>query len=810
MIFKSLFLQALSLEAYISIYNVLLVLFFTSNTKKEQTILGTFKSKILIYSLLLGSFPTILIGFFSYFIAAKDVEEKVNEGNMHLLNQTRMRVEQVLDSMQRTALQFENSSLLKSVMDSKLSGQDFIKVRELMKEMFNLQTQTILNQVYVVNLKHEWVVDLNSLKPLEGLNKTEFERYLDTNESIFWAAGSGEISQTANPVETDHWNSAEQTATTLRLVHKIPLLSKNASPTGILILQITAKDIRSMLEPVNLRAAQYILNEQGDAFLSPVQDREAYRSINGEISARIQQSDQLQGAFHAESEGKKVSVLYAKSEYNGWTYVSVVSLDKVTDQTGNIALITAAACFGIIVTVLIASWFGSRRMYSPIRRLHEFATNVQPQQADDSRKDEFEFIRESLTSLAVSRNELDKQMKSQTVHLREFYVLKLFTEQMSGADDKYASERYGFPTGWGSLGVLQLELDNLQQSRFQEQDRELLLFAVSNIVSETLPEEARFSPIVLNHSQVTLLTCKEEDAEAGQALFYETAQHIKIKVQEYLGLECSIGISLPFKRLSNAKRAYKESSQALKLRFILGSNIIVRYADIVDQGSAEKMVYTKLRLIEEQMMLALEERQLEKVEQQFQRYLDELLCKDGLYQEHHLLLLQLASRTVSIAQEQGLSMQQLWNGEEELKLLFRLQTRSEVASWFHSKLFKPVIGILEDMADKQFVSITRRIVEIVQEQYDKDISLEYCAAVMNFNPAYISRVFKKEMGVSFSEYLSEYRMNIAKNLLATTELKVSEIGQKVSYTNISAFIRTFRRTFGVTPGQYREQHSEEG
>lgn len=773
--------------------------------------MGTFKSKILIYSLLLGSFPTILIGFFSYFIAAKDVEEKVNEGNMHLLNQTRMRVEQVLDSMQRTALQFENSSLLKSVMDSKLTGQDFIKVRELTKEMFNLQTQTILNQVYVVNLKHEWVVDLNSLKPLEGVNRAEFDRYLDTHESIFWAAGSGEISQTANPVETDHWNSTEQTATTLRLVHKLPLLSKSATPSGILILQITAKDIRSMLEPVNLRASQYILNEQGEAFLSPVQDREAYRSINGEVFARIGLSGEHQGAFHAESEGKKVSVLYTKSDYNGWTYVSVVSLDKVTDQTGKIALITAAACFGIIGTVLIASWFGSRRMYSPIRKLHEFATNVQPQQTDDYRKDEFESIRESLTSLAVSRNELDKQMKSQTVHLREFYVLKLFTEQMSGADDQYASERYGFPTGWGSLGVLQLELDNLQQSRFQEQDRELLLFAVSNIVSETLPVEARFSPIVLNHSQVTLLTSKEESAEAGLAMFYETAQHIKAKVHEYLGLECSIGISHPFKRLSEAKRAYKESSAALKLRFILGSNIIVRYADIEDQGNTEKTAYTKLRLIEDQMMLAMEERQLEQVEQLFQRYLDKLLCKDGFHQEHHLLLLQLASRTVGIAQEQGLSMQQVWNGEEELKHLFRLQTRTEIASWFHSRLFKPVIGILEDMADKQFVNITRRIVDIVQQQYDQDISLDYCASVMNFNPAYISRVFKKEMGVSFSEYISEYRMNIAKNLLATTEMKVSEIGRKVSYTNISAFIRTFRRTFGLTPGQYREQlNSEEG
>ena len=196
-------------------------------------------------------------------------------------------------------------------------------------------------------------------------------------------------------------------------------------------------------------AGQPIYSERaGRSVPVPSSDREAYRSINAEVSARTGQSGELQGAFHAESEGNKVSVLYAKSEYNGWTYVSVVSLDKVTDQTGNIALITAAACFGIILTVLITSWFGSRRMYSPIRKLHEFATNVQPQQTDDSRKDEFEFIRESLTSLAVSRNELDKQMKSQTVHLREFYVLKLFTEQMSGADDRYASERYGFPTGW--------------------------------------------------------------------------------------------------------------------------------------------------------------------------------------------------------------------------------------------------------------------------------------------------------------------------------------------------------------------------
>lgn len=770
-----------------------------------------FKSKILIYSLLLGSAPTILIGFFSYYIAANDVEEKVNEGNMHLLNQTRMRVEQVLDSMQRTALQFENSSLIKEVMNKELGAQDFIMVRELMNEMFNLQTQTILNQVYVINLRHEWIVDLNSLRSLKGMNNEEINKYLNNKESIFWVAGAGEISGSLDAIEMDNWSITEETATILRLVHKIPLLSKQSQPSGVLILQITAKDIRSMLEPGDLLAAQYMIDQQGNPILSSAQDKKAFQSINEQVFAQISQSESNQGSFHAESEGRKVSVLYSTSDYNGWTYVSVVPLDKVTSQTRAIALITASACFGIMITVFIVSLFGSRKMYSPIRRLHEMAVSVLPQQIDRTRKDEFEYIHDSLFSLSVSRNELDKQMKSQTAHLREFYVLKLFTEQISGEYNKSASQRYGYPWEWEYLGLLTLELDNLEQSRFQEQDRELLLFAVNNMVSEILTEEDRFSPIVLNQSQITLLTCKEGEIHSADPLFYQSAQLIKSKVQEFLELDCSIGISRPFKQLTEAKQAYKECKDALRLRFVLGANIIVRYADIADQGSTQKSVYTKFKLTSDQILLALEERQPEKVNQLFQRYLDELLVKDGLHQEHHLLLVQLASGVISLVQEKGVSIQSIWNGEEELKHLFRLQTRIEISNWFHFKLFEPIIRTLAEMKDKQFVSITQRLVEIVHEQFDKDISLDYCAAALNFNPAYVSRVFKKEMGVSFSEYLSEYRMNYARNLLLTTDMKISEIGQKVSYTNISAFIRTFRRTFGMTPGQYRDQsHSKEG
>ncbi|MNR50402.1 Arabinose operon regulatory protein [compost metagenome] len=76
---------------------------------------------------------------------------------------------------------------------------------------------------------------------------------------------------------------------------------------------------------------------------------------------------------------------------------------------------------------------------------------------------------------------------------------------------------------------------------------------------------------------------------------------------------------------------------------------------------------------------------------------------------------------------------------------------------------------------------------------------------MSFHPVYLSRVFKREVGSTFSEYLLAYRMNQAKVMLDTTDMKIAEIGNKVMYTNISAFIRAFRKAFGMTPGQYRDK-----
>jgi YesN/AraC family two-component response regulator len=94
---------------------------------------------------------------------------------------------------------------------------------------------------------------------------------------------------------------------------------------------------------------------------------------------------------------------------------------------------------------------------------------------------------------------------------------------------------------------------------------------------------------------------------------------------------------------------------------------------------------------------------------------------------------------------------------------------------------------------------------MIHEEFDKDITLESCAARLNYQPNYIWRVLKKEMNTTFSDYLAKYRLSIAKKWLEETSMPVGEIAEKLRYNNSQNFIRYFKKLEEITPGQYRDK-----
>jgi two-component system response regulator YesN len=101
--------------------------------------------------------------------------------------------------------------------------------------------------------------------------------------------------------------------------------------------------------------------------------------------------------------------------------------------------------------------------------------------------------------------------------------------------------------------------------------------------------------------------------------------------------------------------------------------------------------------------------------------------------------------------------------------------------------------------------IIKQIKHVVETEYMKDISLNDVADKVNLTPAYVSYIFKKEVGQTLVKYLTDLRMSKAKILLTDQNLKIAKVGQMVGYDNQSYFNRLFKNYYGITPKQFREE-----
>ncbi len=96
--------------------------------------------------------------------------------------------------------------------------------------------------------------------------------------------------------------------------------------------------------------------------------------------------------------------------------------------------------------------------------------------------------------------------------------------------------------------------------------------------------------------------------------------------------------------------------------------------------------------------------------------------------------------------------------------------------------------------------------QFVSENYQNKITLDDVAEIVSMSPGYFSSYFKNKAGINFHEYVINYRMDIAKDLLLDIHSNVNEISQKVGYKSTKHFSKLFKEKVGVNPSDYRKIH----
>jgi two-component system response regulator YesN len=97
----------------------------------------------------------------------------------------------------------------------------------------------------------------------------------------------------------------------------------------------------------------------------------------------------------------------------------------------------------------------------------------------------------------------------------------------------------------------------------------------------------------------------------------------------------------------------------------------------------------------------------------------------------------------------------------------------------------------------------KRALTFVREHYSHELTVTSVARQLNISEEYFCRLFKKETGYTFVNYLTHYRIHVAAGLLKNYSIMVSEAAEQVGYTDANYFSNTFKRIMNVSPSEYQ-------
>ncbi|TBL78521.1 helix-turn-helix domain-containing protein [Paenibacillus thalictri] len=696
------------------------------------------------------------------------------------MSQTQMSIEQLLYTVDYAATQFISSGLTSVALNEVTSYLQADILREVSSELHRLQfVEFGISDASLVNLDYGWTFGNGGFQTLDEVqDRGQIFDYGGREAYSFW----------------------EKQNDTVHFVKKLPSVLNTKSPKGLLILEIPLKKFSDLISKQSRLGEVTIL----DLNYQPIASANAHGIDSGILDQLRQTASFPQGSLKAMSDGISHVVTYNRSAYNGWIYVSVISVREITGESRSIGWFTLFVCLTIIALTAAAAYWMSGRIYSPIRRIYEAALGVNRYEAEYRARDELDYIDNRLRQLSLNEAQMEEQIRQQHYQLKVFFAQRLFLRQITRDELQEKLKLYGLPHSWRWLSVLTLQIDTLEGTRYRDQDFDLLMFAIGNMVDELIPAGRWLNPISLDRSQVVVLLSDAPSEEEFRQELGAIAEKIKAHVAQYLNIEISIGISRPFRDLLHAPDAYEEGLAALQYRIRLGTGVIL-FIDEIEAKEQDPALYPRK---EEKILLdAVRAGSREEARTALSEFIAEVLSREPSPQEYQLVLGELLAHLVELLHGTGRTVHQVFGEKSLFEHIISARTADETEKWLYAAVMEPLMEILDQHRFTQAVNITESVIQMIHAEYSSDLQLETCAARLNFHPVYVGRVFRKEAGCSFSEYLSKYRLMQAKSLLKETDMKISDIAGHLNYQSSATFIRYFRKMEGVTPGQYREQHA---
>jgi two-component system response regulator YesN len=358
--------------------------------------------------------------------------------------------------------------------------------------------------------------------------------------------------------------------------------------------------------------------------------------------------------------------------------------------------------------------------------------------------------------------------------------------------------------------------DDSQHELLEKSTLDLLLFG-----DEAVPKWAEFygenakkvtGVTVIAYSGHFILS-KQEDYDAitiryGQERvivvfhFGAPAEQIWDKLEfEFDQTHTSMGIGSTYKEPGKAADSYKEAIRALRSASLLDTTGIVRFEELGVAMTVPKGVSEW----EESMILSIRAGNKAGMMEQTEQFISWVQMEKPDPEIVEREMLKFIYMALQAARESGLNHKA---DEFQSRYLPHLEIQQAVAKGHVLQWFRDQIRTIADLSiesrEKTKHSTVDQARVFIEQNLHRDLSLQEVADYVGLNATYLSVLFKDVVGESYIKFLTRYRMEKAKIWLSRG-MRVNEVSEKVGYHTYRHFSEVFKKSTGLTPGQYKEE-----
>ncbi len=343
--------------------------------------------------------------------------------------------------------------------------------------------------------------------------------------------------------------------------------------------------------------------------------------------------------------------------------------------------------------------------------------------------------------------------------------------------------------------ILDMDPVNEVDTRFLRSDRSLLLFSLNTIAKERLAETS--SCVLQDDNGVTAVLffgLLEED----RMEFYQRVNHAVTDVLTMtlasLKITASAGIGPIVSVKEMLPDAYLKAKQALQSRIVYGHNIAITFRE--DHTSTNK--WTSLADMEKQLETSFDLGDENQAREVTGLMIRSAFLTESVPEVREFLIHISGMLSRFIHSRQWLLTEVTGDDYTYFENLNQLLTREQIQEWMIRVITRICLFVNESRKSSTKQSVVD-ILKFIDTSLHEDISLYKISEILYMNSSYLSRLFKEEMGMSFTDYLLERRMERAKALLVQGS-KVYEAAEQVGFKHVNYFSKAFQKYWGMKPG----------